>query len=316
MDYEAARTALSDRKVLRDKWYSVGIDIFHQLLNDGKWVQINEYTFELKRQDETSLKINLRNDVLYGAGGVARSDGLDYLIDMLELNGGTLDGIVPAPRVPEGKIRLKPPYQLRSLTPREKWVHYNRIPPEREQLQEIVRYDEEICRLYWVVNADEGRYESVTAAPEYFIEISGVQYARWRVISQLWFSNPHGIEDLEECRKVLKNMPENDAEWKKTIKAVNSEYLEHMNERGENYRERRTLRLTPQVRAERAKMEAILAENGKLKMRVAGYETQAALRAKQAAEKNAEKEKEPMSLNEKLRKRAERLYRKSSRGLT
>lgn len=301
MDYEAAYAELEARKALRDEWYHIGLMLFRRLLDDGKWTEENEYRFSRKIEGDRPLTINLITDVLYGAGGTPRTSGLDYLLNMMQANGGTLEGIAPQKSRDEqhGKrIRLRPPYKVAYLSDEERKWH-KRMPPEKEQLQEVVHYDEEIGRLYWVTDAG-GQYEDgVTSAPDYFINIDGTKYARWRVISQLLFGNPRGIENLEECRTVLKNMPTNDAEWKKTRALMNKEYIEHMNTRGPNYRERKTPRLTEKIRAERALLEADQAELGKLRQQRAGTQRQI-----QIVTEKIEKEKETGPTRKPLSRRA------------
>lgn len=195
---------------LEDEAFTIRKNLFHKVVEKyGGWVQSarREYTY-YRREEKGVWTIDLQRNVFRTKGGKAISNGLEHLLSLIE--GGAMSVLPSVSRIkPVGPVVLRPPYKVSALSAMEVRAH-KAIPPSQEQLKQIMRYDEVLNALYYVNDEGFVTYEegAVMSAPKYFIKVSGIYYARWRVISELWLGNPYGVLTNDVQQKALDDLPE------------------------------------------------------------------------------------------------------------
>lgn len=248
MTFDEANDQLEKLESHLDWIYGWRMEVFHSTANkDSSWSSgINsEYIWHRYLEKEVLL-YNMHSDTLKIGREQWRSKGLKYLLEMLEVYGGILPKAERRKEWElEGPIKIRVPYKMKDLSPLErKWAKND--PPPFEQLSQIMGYDENFKRLFYLRGKAPAAYEDIlsddsvaVSAPKYFIPINGYMIPRWKCISVLLFGNPYGIEDLERAKQELSQIPVGCKTTDQILEEMHAETKRLMNIRLPHYREKR-----------------------------------------------------------------------------
>lgn len=180
---------LHDELVLRRR------NLAQDLLGDLPWRKKgNVWKINTQGGDRYSLYVD--RDLLYvNSFPVKVPSAIGWLYEA-KTETPTLENAWPAEdKPPKGARRVfkEEGYTYRELASKRQRDDYNRLPPPRATLQNIVGYDPILDRLYYVENGRPVFYPM----GEEFPEVDGLRYAAWRLKSELVFGNPHGLGGQE-----------------------------------------------------------------------------------------------------------------------
>jgi hypothetical protein len=235
--------------------YDEAVRLFNKYVTDRRWIVGQWETSDgsqpyrvLQFSEDQQINLNLKTNMVKwfaqtgshwqhnGIQTVLVWQAADYQLTPVYYTKKGLERALKLP--PKGKRAIPIPYTLSSLSADERRWHYQ-LPPPREQLQMLCRYDEKADLLILLNEQGHAEYESAALLPPArFILLEGKMVPRWRIISMLRFGNPQGVAVSEAEYAALHAVPMTGEPIAQSRDAAIQEIEQMGDMRGANYREK------------------------------------------------------------------------------